>query len=337
MGIPSISTASLGQQLSEQFGTESAGQLLAYRPAGVPDELWAEIRDLVLEVMIKGRPKTGESARKSLSAIVYFVSWAYGCGLVGAIEEFFTPENVETWREVAGRDARCGRGKLSPSSVSDHVSRLRRMGPRVTPEANWPPQVGRFEGGNKRHLRNPYSDREALELWRAVLTAPQGARRTAAEGFLGLGFGSGLLPQEFALITPSMVQKDHHGLWLEVPGKTARRIPVAEPWSGLLLRSAASRDPNEGLLNISGSPNGLARAVASLRLNATRSPLSPRRMRTTWMVHRLRAGVDPRLVRDWAGLQTLSSLPDLVSFMPEPCPDEALAGMRASVVEFRTT
>lgn len=333
MGTSCISVASLGQQLNERFGEDSAGQLLAYRPEGLSDAVWMAIRDLVLEILVRGRPKTGESARKSLSAIVSFISWAYSCGLVGDVEDFFTPENVEAWREIAGTDARRGCGTVSPQGVSDYVSRLRSMGPRITPEANWPPQVGRLEGGNRRHLRGPYTDVEVLEWWRAVQTAPKGTRRLAAEAFLGLGFGAGPFPREYALITPSMVKQDHQGMWLEVPGEHARRVPVAVPWSDLLLRAATARRSQDKLLQIPRSKNGLASALAALRLTANRKFLSPQRMRTTWMVHRLRAGVDPRLVRDWAGLKTLNSLPDLVSFMPEPDAKKAVAPMQQSVVE----
>jgi len=337
VGTPSISAASLGQQLNEQFGAASAERLLAYRPEAVSETMWLAIRDRVLQVLIRADLKSGESARKSLPALLHFTSWAHTCGLVVDQEDFFTPENVEAWREVAARDAQLGKGVLSIGSVADHVSRLRQMGPRVNPAGNWPPKAGKIDGGIRRRLRGPYTDTEVQEWRKAVLTAPNSARRTAAEGFMGLGFGAGLAPRELVLMTSAMVCEEPDGLWVDVPGPRARRIPVAAPWNALLLNAARARASESTLLSISDSKNGLAYAAARLKLLAHRQVLSVRRMRTTWMVYRLRAGVDPRLVATWAGLETLNDLPDLISFMPESCPDQALAAMRASVLKFRAS
>lgn len=337
MGISGVSDVSSGQQLTDHFGAASAERLLAYRPEAVSNAMWSAIRGDVLQALVRADLKSGESARKSLPALLHFTSWAYTCGLLGDREDFFTPENVEAWREVAARDAHLSNGVLSLGSVADHVSRLRQMGPRVNPHGNWPPKAGKVDGGIRRRLRGPYTDTEVQDWRKAVLTAPNSARRTAAQGFMGLGFGAGLAPRELVLMTSAMVCEEPDGLWVEVPGPRARRVPVAAPWNALLLHAARARASESTLLSIPDSKNGLANAAAQLKLFAERQVLSVRRMRTTWMVYRLRAGVDPRLVATWAGLNTLNDLPDLISFMPEPCPDPALAGMRASVLEFRAS
>jgi integrase len=317
--------------LSSVFGPEDVERLLAYTPVSISPQAWEQVREAVLEVLVRTAPASSESARKALQPLIHFTTWAFANGYGGAVEGFYTAELVETWREVAARQAARGAGSLTTASVVDYVSRLRQMGPKATPGAGWPPVAGDLPAGAKRHLREPYSDTDVAAWVNGLLTAPNTQRRKNAEAFVALGFGAGLFPRELPLITPEMVVTDSSGVWVEIPGAHARRVPLAAPWAQLAIRCAARTAPSEPLAVVPAGKNGLANAMSALRLSVNGARLAPQRMRTTWLVHRLRAGVDARLLMDWAGLTSLNAMVDLLTFLPPADPGEALQGMRAAV------
>lgn len=332
MGTAPLSAASWGQRLSQILNSEDAARLVTYAPVSIPEPQWQLIRDVVLEALVRAAPASFESARKSLQPLIHFTNWAFSNGYAGSVEGFYTAELVETWREVAGRQAAHGSGSLTTGSVVDYASRLRQMGPRVNPGAGWAPIAGELPGGAKRHLRAPYSDAEALAWVQGLRTAPNSERREAAEAFMSMGFGAGLFPRELPLITANMVVSDSDGVWVEIPGASARRVPIAAPWDEIAVRCAARIAPHESLAKVTACRNALANAMSGLRLFANGARLSPQRMRTTWLVHRLRAGVDARLLMTWAGLSSLNSMVDLLTFLPEADPQEAIPSMRIAVL-----
>ena len=323
---------SWGQRLSHVLDPEEAARLVAIRPTSVSEATWVLIRDVVFEALMRVEPKSAGSARKCVRALMPFAAWAFEQGHGGELEAFYTPELVETWREVMASKAARGDGPISKNSVVDYTARLRQMGPKVTPEANWPPRVGKIPGGAKRHLREPYSDFEVHQWVEMVRTAPSGDRRRIAETALALGFGAGLAPGEYPLIRAGMVRCIENGVWLDVPGVSARCVPVAQPWDYLLRRMRTQHDCDEVLFPTGRGKSAVSERFSRLQVRVDGAFMSAQRMRTTWLVHRLRAGVDARVLMRWAGLRTVSSMVDLLQYLPEVAPEDSLPAMRSAVV-----
>ena len=317
--------------VKEYFGDDVAASLLDYQPSSIPSDVWEQIREFTLQALVRAQPKSMEFAHKLTHILVKYLSWAFESGYLTSLEDVFTSEMVETWREVAYAQASQGRGPLHKDSVGDYVSKLRQIGPRIHPQGLWPASAGVVPQGARRTQLGPYTDDEVAQWVRAIKTAPAGWRRDRAEAFLGLSLGAGLTPAEYRGLCPNNVQRDGRKLWVVVEGKKPRRIPVARPWDAVLRRCLDRTSADEPLVPLTASKGAFASAVRATRLAYNGASLSPQRLRVTWMVHRLRAGVDPRLLMTWAGLSTLQKIPDLWVHLPEPDPDEGLSQMTIPV------
>lgn len=331
MGTAPLYGGSWRSLVTKSLDADAAQVLLEYRPQAIPTHVWESIQALTMHIAVRIRPATPDNLRKQMYALAHFLQWAHAMGLAGSVEECLTAENVETWRVVAFAEAKSNSAALSTKSVADYVARLRRLGPKVNPDGGWPPARSDIDGGVKQGAREPYSDEE-LQLWfQAAHSAPHDRRKFMAEAFFALGLGVGLSPGEYRLVTASCVHTTPTGLEVHVPGAKARVVPVAAPWQPLLRLCCSRVEPDERVLQLTSGKNALQEASTALRLFAHRRTLSPDRLRTTWMVQRLRAGVDPRVLQTWAGLETLNRLPDLVSFLPAPDLEQAHASLLVPV------
>lgn len=322
-----IEPAEASAVLSNYVSEEVLDGVLKYEPDSVSPDQWATLRSFCLGLVPLLTPVSTEAFRKQIQPLLKFLTWAQRSGFPLRLESLFTAEQVETWRDVAYKDANSARPSIKKETVTDYVSRLRQMGPRLNPDGGWPPEVGDVDGGVKRHLRDPYSDDDIALFADAVSTMPAGVSRQRAEAFLTMGLGFGPTPGEYRVLRTSHIKVLDDEVWIAVPGDRARLVPVATPQADALLRMRA-KEPDAPMSVIAEGKNGLAQAARSTRLGAKVPTLSPQRLRTTWMVDRLRAGVDPRLMFEWAGLASMESLPDLVSFLPSPDGGASLARMR---------
>jgi hypothetical protein len=311
--------------------TDVVETVLDYTPVSVSEEEWASIRPFLVSALPPLEPQTVDAVKKHLYPLLAFASWGLAEGIPLTIGSLFVAENVETWREVAHRRAKSGggrSGRMSTGTVSDYVSRLRWMGPILNPVGHWPPTPGAIPGGVKRHLRGQYTDDEVRTLDRLVGTLRPGRQRDLAESVLVCGLGFGPQPGELLRLEAGCLVERADGLSVAVYGDRPREVPVGEAWADRLRRIAAQSGGNR-LVPVAASKNALTHALKSLQLGPDAPLLSPARLRTTWMVDRLRAGADPRvLLLDWAGLTSLSNLPDLVSHLPGPDRDASLAVAR---------
>jgi len=129
-----------------------------------------------------------------------------------------------------------------------------------------------------------------------------------------------------------MVRCSESSVWLDVPGASARCVPVAQPWDYLLRRMRTQHDSDEVLFPTGRGKSAVSERFSRLQVRVDGAFMSAQRMRTTWLVHRLRAGVDARVLMRWAGLRTVSSMVDLLQYLPEVTPEDSLPAMRSAVV-----
>jgi hypothetical protein len=123
---------------------------------------------------------------------------------------------------------------------------------------------------------------------------------------LALCLGAGLTSQELSRAVGTEVIRDHDGVLVKVMGAKARVVPVVERWE----RQAETFAMEAGVRPILKPERGRIRDydVTNLAELAARSSLgnapklSPLRLRTTWIVDRISAGVPVLDVADAAGV-----------------------------------
>ena len=213
------------------------------------------------------------------------------------------------------RDA-LGTKRLAKSSVATYRSVLNRAREVYLPddEATTPSTVSA-----SRVLR-PYTDREvdALRVWIRGLRTP--LQREKALTLTALGLGCGLRAGEINQLRRGDVTVDMHGVVVAVTrGATERRIPMLERWAKPFGELVAERDPDQYIWGnpdrLRANPNALSEFVTSAG-----GQLLPNtdRMRTTWIVGRLRMGVDLRTLLESAGLERLEKLGEYLAHLPDP-------------------
>ena len=316
--------------LSNYLSEEVLDSVMAYQPDSISADQWNALRGFTLGLLPLLRPVSEDAFRKQMQPLLKFLMWTYTSGYTLKVESAFTAERVETWREVAFKEVSSKHSTVTETTVGDYVSRLRSMGRLINPDGGWPPVAGDIPGGVKRHLRAPYTDAEVVMLRQAVATMPAGLARDKAHVFLTVGLGFGPQPGEYRHLLTSHITVASDGIWVAIPGKRARLVPVANPHINDLVRLKAMQ-PDGPLIPVTDNPNSLSRTVKALRLGEKAPSLSPQRLRTTWMLDRLRAGVDPRPLFEWAGLATLNGLQDLLSYMPEAEVGPSVSAMRLAV------
>ncbi len=156
------------------------------------------------------------------------------------------------------------------------------------------------------------ADEDALLSWADALRTP--AMRLDVLVLLCLGLGAGLTTAETtAALGPDVVQHDGAVVTATVAGQRARLVPVRARYGPLLLDLAEQagtgplfRPDAEGR----GGRNGVSNLVARARSGCDpRLPvLSPQRMRATWLVRHLDAGVRADALLKAAGLDSLAVL-----------------------------
>lgn len=308
---------------------------LGYDPYNVPEYEWERIRDFVLRLLPDIKVKNPLATRTELATLTMFVAWAFRRGVPLDREVIFTASQLESWRQCAYADIQKKRSDWSKRSVADRVSMLRRLGRSINPSGQWTPATAPIKGGiTKYSLNAPYSDAEVLALKKAIDTLPNAEKKLLSHALLVFGLGCGPSTAEFRTLRGSDVTSREDVVWITIHGERTREVPVAAPWASEVLRHA--KKVGDGLVfpNHRQGRNGFTQAVGALSLGAKAPTLNASRMRTTWMVHRLRAGVDPRvLLLGYAGLTTLNSLQDLARFMPAQDPADALVAMTKAVPE----
>jgi hypothetical protein len=151
-----------------------------------------------------------------------------------------------------------------------------------------------------------------------------------ANVMLACGLGAGLTTNELLLLQAGHVEVDDAGVLLHVSGSNPRVVPVRMDWESTLadLAHAAWKPdmylfrPNRQTITRNGTTNFIKNT------RAQPFPVSMQRMRTTWIINHLAAGIAIPTVQRAAGIRQRTGMRRYLDFLTDPHPDDARRALR---------
>jgi hypothetical protein len=293
-----------------------------YTPGSMPETTWNAISAVVLDWVSKVDYDSAESATRALSATAQFVRYCWEtCGLgmapedllqFGVIDEFVwnglsdvVDSTRATYRADIIRVARAVRPTDETLAGNKQFPRTERVNPPYTAE--------------QERLLRPWANAQTTRY--AVVNA---------NVMLACGLGAGLTTNELLLLQAGHVEVDDAGVLLHVTGSHPRVVPVRMDWESTLadLAQAAWKPdmylfrPNRQTITRNGTTNFIKNT------RAQPFPVSMQRMRTTWIINHLAAGIAIPTVRQAAGIRKGTGMRRYLDFLTEPHPDDARRALR---------
>ncbi|MGA4670394.1 hypothetical protein ACPCG0_11475 [Propionibacteriaceae bacterium Y1923] len=294
-----------------------------YRPGSMPEAIWDVIGDTVTGWVSLVDYDSPDSATRALTATAQFVRYCWeGCGLgmdaedllnIGVIDEF-------VWNGLSG---------VVDSTRATYRADIIRVARAVRPSDE--SLIGNKQFPRTERVNPPYTAEQErlLRSWAGAQTT----RYTVvnANVMLACGLGAGLTTNELLLLQAGHVEVDDAGVLLHVSGSNPRVVPVRMDWESTLadLAQAAWKPgmylfrPNRQTITRNGTTNFIKNT------RAQPFPVSMQRMRTTWIINHLAAGVPIPTVRKAAGIREGTGMRRYLDFLTEPHPDDARRSLRA--------
>ena len=310
----------------QNLPSEVQSALRAYVPSGVGSEVWLEIGEFVLSLLHRTLPETVGEARRQVMVLSRYAGSRLQAGVPLTSDVMFTSEEVETqiatWRERGGLST--FGPNVSPNTLGTYASVLRRLGPLIYPNGGW--RVA-GEQVSRTQLRMPYTDEEVDLILRATASHPNATKREVISLAVHFILGTGATPQETRRAVGSDIRIDNSGVVVArfCANSGEVEIPVAEPHVSAVLQGAEAAADGP-LLDIASGANALARLL-NTDFGAGVPPIQSSRLRTTWFVRRVRAGVSIKTLPAYARLTSSTFLIDVARYLPDPRPAEDSAAL----------
>lgn len=294
-----------------------------YRPA-VPDAHWDAIGEFVRAAVADAALGTPYATTKLMSTVTRHVHW---CWQTAALD--LEREVIFSRRVIAHAVGQSHRG-LSPASQANARSQLLRVAERLLPDDG----LHRLPALPSSSASRPYAPAEltVLRSWAGGQTTPRG--RQSAAALITLGVGAGLTARELADVTAADVTEDDEGVLVTVATGRQRVVPLLRSWEELLLETARNAQPGVPLFREAHQafyPNIITNFVA--RSAGVELKPHSQRMRATWVVTMLTAGVPPHALMKAAGVASLEAFTRFMQFVPPG--DDALARFTLRHAEFQ--
>lgn len=265
-----------------------------FRPAGMPDRVWLEVGPLAKEWVRETGATEVDRVKRQLTAVAGLLQWAYEGGLDLRPELVLHVETIEQFVVE-------GRADLTNGSRGTYRSELRAVGEKVLGPASCPARqtlIGKSEP------EAPYSEYDFADLLAGIrgLTTPH--RRENALVLVSCGAGAGMANADITGATGADVERGDLGVAINITwGPNPRRVVVLAEWEDEVWSRAQQVGdrplfhPGRTRVGKKDIPNFLD------RLNFPTLPrLTTQRLRVTWIVHQLSAGVPVHVVAAAAGV-----------------------------------
>jgi integrase len=270
-----------------------------------------EAAQFVRSVALTLEPQTSYPVARLTLVLGRYIEWARVTrGLPYSERLLFEPQVID----IFIRDQLASK-KLAKSSIASYRSILVRASEVFLPRA----ELVRPRGMRASHTLAPYTSDEvhALMVWaRGQNTRLKKAKAIA---LTSLGLGCGLHAGEILTMRRGSIVDTGASLVLNVAGGSPRRVPMLHRFQDGFREVLADRDAEDfvfGARQRGINPNAVSEFVSTSGYRIVKP--NTYRMRSTWVVGRLRAGVDLPTLLSAAGLDRLEKLGDYLPFLPHP-------------------
>ena len=282
-----------------------------YVPYAIPDDEWAPVADFTRESVLLVHPRSERQAIEAMRTVSQFVVWAHREGYPLDRDRMFIPDAVERYIAVAATH-------LAVSSRATRRSDLRRFSRQITTKAPWAPDPPQLR---QRRTLVPFTPDEIARLWEIANNQSTKIRRRRFTGYLALGLGAGLHPHEMWKANVGDLETVHDFLCVRVTeSRHPRVVPITAPndevLTGFLTEPADApilayrprkwdRSPFHEMLRKADVPPGCP-------------TITPARLRATWMVAHLSAGIAMGGLMQIAGFTSWRPYQPLQQFVAQP-------------------
>lgn len=175
----------------------------------------------------------------------------------------------------------------------------------------------------------PYSLGEQRQFTQWAERQKTAEFRRDARTILALGLGAGLSASEIGEVRGTDVIIDGAGVQVRVEGVRPRTVQVLRRQEARIRKAAQAVEPSQHLIR-PGRVGTAKNLVSNIVERGVAGDLGPRtqRMRTTWLVHHLNAGVHVAVLMEAAGLESLKGLTRYLSYVTEVPAREARSALR---------
>lgn len=270
----------------------------------LPSEEWAEIRDFALDVVGEVVGQISYAPKRVLNAAAHHVHWCVNVqGLPATREVVFRKDVIAV-----------SIGRLH--NVTAHSrGTFRSILLRVAEALGVVPVEPYLPGLGASSAPRPYSPAEVglLRFWARFQPTPE--RTASARALITLGLGAGLATRELVSVRACDVTPD--GQVVQTFGPDTRFVTVAEEFQGELAELVSDSPPQDYLYRpgVRWTRNIVTNFVTSRRpLPAVRP--EPQRMRSTWIVARMREGLPAHELLNQVGVKHLGALERFQDFLP---------------------
>ncbi|MCI0156821.1 hypothetical protein KNO15_08940 [Leifsonia shinshuensis] len=285
---------------------EAREAMTTYKPRR-DTETWPRIAEFVRDACSLAAPQTAYSAKLLVTITTAFVTWAVvERGLPLQTDVIFSRQviNVYATEENRGRSEGTRRNYRSMLLRISQVLLPTEQGASMTPLS-------------RKGIAHPYGPKEMEEFRSWALGQKTQAKRRKAMLMLILCAGAALRPVEIIDVAAEDVLIDDLGVFINVRGGTnPRSVPLLaewEDWCIALLEDADQDVPLWGPPNRSDGGNLLS---SFTQYTIGKHPRGDR-LRSTWIVGRLQAGVPIKELFRALGFDKFENLPRYLAFVQQ--------------------
>ena len=316
------STAAKSQGVESPAEVAVNQAIADYRPRDISDEDWAVIGPFVRAAVTRCEGKTPHRAQIMLGVASGLAYWCWKIAGIPLEDRYAFRHDIIT----SYTNHLKARTEYTNATVATYRSSLMRMADILMGTDSTTYRLPALRT-NQPVAPFDWEQQIALRSWAAGQATY--ARRIGCTVLLAGCLGAGLSATELLGLTAGDVQVDELGVLLDIAGKRPRTAPVLAEWETVIADVAtASWKPEQWIFlprRTTCDVNRVHRLIRSS--NDKPFPINAQRLRSTWIVTQLIAGVPVQAILEASGIETLSGLGRFLEFAPGVDPNEARSAL----------